>query len=91
MRQNDAVHETINNKLKLVDAGAWMKYIFFSEQAPWACPAASEICGVEGCNNEVDFYVDFKKEQVEFTTSVSVTLEKSIRVTQEFEARPSEY
>lgn len=25
-----------NNKLKLVDAGAWMKYIFFSEQAPWA-------------------------------------------------------
>ena len=25
-----------NNKLKLVDAGAWIKYIFFSEQAPWA-------------------------------------------------------
>ena len=25
-----------NKKLKLVDAGAWMKFIFFSEQAPWA-------------------------------------------------------
>lgn len=25
-----------NNTFKLVDAGAWMKYIFFSEQAPWA-------------------------------------------------------
>lgn len=54
------------------------------------CPASSEICGVEGCNNEVDFYVEFQKEQVEFTTSVSVTLEKSISVTQEFEATQEE-
>lgn len=45
---------------------------------------------MEGCNNEVDFYVDFKKEQVEFTTSVSVTLEKSISVNQEFEATQEE-
>ena len=34
--------------------------------------------------------MEFQKEQVEFTTSVSVTLEKSISVTQEFEATQEE-
>lgn len=71
--------------------GCRAKYVNELEEASVSrCPASSEICGVEGCNNEVDFYVDFQKEQVEFTTSVSVTLEKSISVTQEFEATPEE-
>ena len=71
--------------------GCRAKYVKELEEASVSrCPAASEICGVEGCNNEVDFYVDFKKEQVEFTTSVSVTLGKSISVTQEFEATQEE-
>lgn len=54
------------------------------------CPAEGEICGVECCNNEARFYVDFKDEQVQITTLVSVTLEKAISITQEFEATPEE-
>ena len=50
------------------------------------CPLQGGICGVEGCNREAALYLDFVKEEVQMTTLISVTLEKSIRVTEEFEA-----
>jgi len=28
-------------------------------------PAQGTICGVEGCNNEADYYIDFPQENVE--------------------------
>ena len=90
----DDFHKSTDNSEKpwaAICSGCRAKYVKELEEASVSrCPACSEICGVEGCNNEVDFYVELQKEQVEFTTSVSVTLEKSISVTQEFEATQEE-
>ena len=50
------------------------------------CPSADEECNVYGCKNPASLYVDFAKDQVEITTLVTVALEKTIRVSEEFEA-----
>ena len=64
----DDFHKSTDNSEKpwaAICSGCRAKYVKELEEASVSrCPACSEICGVEGCNNEVDFYVEFQKEQV---------------------------